>query len=330
MRRIVQMTFMACLAAEVLAAGQGRNIHEILAAARQALGGDQKLSAVTSITGTGTLTRAALDTSTTTDYDFALQLPDKFVEKQALAQLGTTTISRTSGFNGDELIETIDQPPSLGGGAMVFRMGPGLTPPGSAPLTADQAARAKKAGVLSNKQLCTKLVLGMLAAPLPTYPLEFTDKGVAESPDGKADVVGVTGEGDFDVTLFIDQQSHLPLMLSWMAKEPLVLTSTNGGPTGGAGGATVTQRQFSNPNAMTPEQRAQFLKDMDEERKEADAKRKIVEYRMYYADYRDVDGVKMPHTISRSIAGQPSDEITFEKIKINPKIDPKRFAVKQP
>ena len=34
--------------------------------------------------------------------------------------------------------------------------------------------------------------------------------------EGKADVLDVTGEGGFAARLFIDQKSHLPLMLTWM------------------------------------------------------------------------------------------------------------------
>ena len=64
------------------------------------------------------------------------------------------------------------------------------------------------------------------------YPLTFTYAGEAEAPEGKADVIDVKGEGDFAVRLFVDQKTHMPLMLSWMDKEPLVMTMTSGGPGG--------------------------------------------------------------------------------------------------
>ena len=58
----------------------------------------------------------------------------------------------------------------------------------------------------------------------------------------------------------------------------------------------------------------------------AEANRRTVEYRIYYADYRDLDGIKFPFSLQRSIDGKPSEQVTFEKVKINGKIDPKMFA----
>jgi hypothetical protein len=58
--------------------------------------------------------------------------------------------------------------------------------------------------------------------------------------------------------------------------------------------------------------------------------RKTVEFRLLYSDYKDVDdvdGVKFPFTISRSVDGQPQESLTLEKVKINPKIDPKKFDI---
>ena len=55
-------------------------------------------------------------------------------------------------------------------------------------------------------------------------PLEFKYAGQAEAPDGKADVLEVQGPDGFTAKLFVDGKTHLPLMLTWMDKEPLVMT----------------------------------------------------------------------------------------------------------
>ena len=78
---------------------------------------------------------------------------------------------------------------------------------------------------------------------------------------------------------------------------------------------------------MTPEEREKFEKDMAAQLKELEAKRRTVEFRVYYADYQPVDVVMLPHRIQSSVDGKPTEEITFEKVKVNQKIDPKRFAV---
>ena len=51
-----------------------------------------------------------------------------------------------------------------------------------------------------------------------------------------------------------------------------------------------------------------------------------VEYRLYYADYRDVDGVKFPFRLRRAIGPDTTEETTFDRFRVNPKIDPRKFA----
>jgi hypothetical protein len=130
-----------------------------------------------------------------------------------------------------------------------------------------------------------------------------------------------------------------------MDKEPLVMTMTSGpggasgAPAGGGtftttvggGGGTVTQhttilgdRGASAPQ-MTPAEREKFMAEMDARRKEAEARRRVVEYRVFYADYQPVNGVLLPHRIQRSIDGKPTEEMVFDQLKVNPKIDPKKF-----
>ena len=178
----------------------------------------------------------------------------------------------------------------------------------------------------------------MFAKSPAAYPLTMTFAGQAESPDGKADVIEVKGEGDFTARLFIDATTHLPLMLSWMAKEPLTMqrsvTSGPGGATAvtvGGGGVPRRHGRAARPGAprpnMTPEEREKLLKQLEEQRKEAEAKRRVVEYRLFYGDYRAVDGVQVPHRLQRSVDGKPAEEITFEKVKVNAKIDAKKFTV---
>jgi hypothetical protein len=147
----------------------------------------------------------------------------------------------------------------------------------------------------------------------------------------------VKGEGGFSAKLFIDAQTHLPLMLSWMDKEPITMmvgpggTVTAGGaPAAGAAGggnATFTRVEPSGGAPPTPEEREKMMKDIEARRKEAEAKARTVEYRLYYGDYKTVGGVQLPHRIQRSIDGKPTEEMIFDTIKVNPKIDAKKFQV---
>ena len=59
---------------------------------------------------------------------------------------------------------------------------------------------------------------------------------------------------------------------------------------------------------MTPEEREKMMKDLDARRKEAEAKLRTVEYRIYYGDYKSVGGVQFPARLSRrapSTASRP-------------------------
>lgn len=52
-----------------------------------------------------------------------------------------------------------------------------------------------------------------------------------------------------------------------------------------------------------------------------------VETRLYYADYRDVSGAKLPFRLRRAVGADTTEETTFDRFRLNTKIDPKRFTV---
>jgi hypothetical protein len=86
-------------------------------------------------------------------------------------------------------------------------------------------------------------------------------------------------------------------------------TVQSGGATVQSGGGTVTSGQMSEDR----------MKEM------MAAAQKLVEHRWYFSEYRDVDGVKLPFQIVRSVDGNTTEEITFDRFRLNQKIDPKRF-----
>src|SRR5208283_1637022 len=60
-----------------------------------------------------------------------------------------------------------------------------------------------------------RLLLALALYVDPAFPLRFTRAGVAEAPDGRADVLDVTGADGFNERLFLDEKSHFPLMLAY-------------------------------------------------------------------------------------------------------------------
>jgi hypothetical protein len=302
----------------------------VLADVRAALGGEEKLAAVKSIAAEGRSTKSSGGQSQANDFEMSIELPDKFVKKEVIGVMGSSTLTRTTGFNGNGLIELIDTPPSMGGGMVVTRMAGAGTPSGMK-ATPEQVEEQRKALLAMNKREYARLSLGMFAKNPADFPLDFTYAGEAEAPDGKAHIIDVKGPDGFTARLFVDTQTRLPLMLSWMDKEPLRMTSTGAGPGGGAsagsGTVIIGHGAAFGGQRMTPEQAEQMRSEMEQRMKEAEANRRTVEYRIFYGDYKAFAGVQMPTRIQRMIDGKPVEELTFEKIKVNPKIDPKKFEV---
>jgi hypothetical protein len=55
---------------------------------------------------------------------------------------------------------------------------------------------------------------------------------------------------------------------------------------------------------------------------------KPVEQRLYFADYREVDGLKLPFRLRRAVGGETTEETVFDRFRINPNIDPRKFEVR--
>jgi hypothetical protein len=342
MRKVMNGLVVAMLAVPALVIGQAGDVNKVLADMRAALGGADKVAAVKTLTATGrTLRTNQAGTTSESEFELAIEFPDKYMMRSVLANMGTMSIYRNSGFNGNGLINLIDQPPSLGGGSGASAGGGGMqvfmrpsgaaTGPGGTQ-TPEQKTEADRLLIAAQKKDFARLTVGLLGSSFAAFPLEFSYAGEAEAADGKANVVDVKGADEFTARLFVDAKTNLPLMLSWMAFEPLVMQqniSRGGGPGQPMvmpGGTTFTQGSRGGAQ-MTEEERAKLMADMAARQKEAEANRKMVEYRVYYSNFRNVSGLKLPHTLQRSVAGKPTEEMTFDSIKVNPKIDSKKFEI---
>jgi len=55
---------------------------------------------------------------------------------------------------------------------------------------------------------------------------------------------------------------------------------------------------------------------------------KPVENRLFYADYRDVAGLRLPFRLRRAVGADTTEETTFDRFRVNVRIDPKKFLAK--
>src|SRR4051812_38086646 len=182
----------------------GRDPAAILAAAREALGGEKRLSAIRNFVATGRTRQVRGDNLVPIEFEIDVELPDKYVRKDEIpAQESGPT---STGFNGQELIQ-MPVP-----AAPMSPPGGGRT--GAPPPTPAQLEAGKNARVVTVKQDFVRLTLGMFAASFSTYPLTFTYVGQAEAPQGRADVIEAKGAPNFTARLFVNSQTHLPIMVS--------------------------------------------------------------------------------------------------------------------
>jgi hypothetical protein len=263
---------------------------ELLAQARAAIGGDSKVSKVQALSCTGSLQRGLGDRQIGGEVTIDLQLPDKFLRTDSVSPMGDGALIVTEqGVNGDKVLRSSKTLNTSPG--MMIRMPPPPAPGSDAEMQLLRNSRAELA----------RLSVALLLTSPSSTPLEFTYGGEAESPDGKADVLDVKGPSSFAAKLFLDKATHRPLMLTYRGVAPRMVMQTQRGDGPGAG-----QRQEL-PPPPTPEQ---------------------VDISMFLDDYRSVDGVMLPHHITRAVGGQPSEEWTFKTVKVNPTFKADTFAAK--
>jgi len=175
-----------------------------------------------------------------------------------------------------------------------------LDPPPAAPLP-EPARKARTAGL---KQDFARLALGMFAASFAAYPLTFAYAGEAQAPQGTADVLDAKGPDNMTLRLFIHSETHLPIMVSWKGPAAGARGARGGPPPDAARGAAPAAPGATPPAASRPAPPDLWL---------------------YFGDYRDVDGLQLPFRLRRATGADTTEETTFDRFKLNPKIDPKKF-----
>jgi hypothetical protein len=310
----------------------------VMSRVRQALGGEQKLAALKALSlradyrremsagpmgGGGGATFIMMtgpggpashgSQQATGKIEIDVDLPDRYLR----ADIGSSgfSMTRTEGFeSGRPFLELVPNSPGM-------RV--------QADRPTDDPTRAKNALKRSNTELA-RLMLGLVGATHPGFPVTYAYAGQAESPDGKADLVDITGPDDFEVRLFVDVETHLPLMLTFVEAEPRMVMRTM---TSGAGGAQpANEGGAQRPPVtgagtrveLTPEQRA----ELEKQRAEAEATPpKMIEFRLFFSDYRKIDGVSLPHKIARGTGGTTTEEWDVTSYKVNPTFKADRFKV---
>lgn len=151
--------------------------------------------------------------------------------------------------------------------------------------------------------------------------------GTAESPDGRADVVEIRPV-DMPVThLFLDEKSHLLLMITWQGTAPQLFIRGGRRGAGGAGGGDANQAVPALPSETGDQPAPGPPPDGQGARRGGPALETTL--RMTLADYKAVGGIKLPRTITRGVNGQTNEEWRELNYKVNPSLKANTFDQKK-
>jgi hypothetical protein len=222
---LVLVPLVATVSLHAVAPQADAKAEEVLNAARAALGGDEALAKVQSATVTGSTRRIMGEREFSSDVTLDLLLPDKFkrTEEMSFGQ-GGPSVTRVSAVNGTEVW---DDGTNRGGGGFMMRMGGpggpgGAAGPGGAGREPTEEERARFRQFQERRMKGERARYSLILLLKSDAPVTYA--GVAEAPDGKADVLEFTPEGAPPMKLFVDRESHKPLMLTYEGVLPRMFT----------------------------------------------------------------------------------------------------------
>jgi hypothetical protein len=284
----VAAVLLAAHAIEAVAQGAADRAAAVLAQARQALGGEERLRQVSRLQAAGDFRRVLGEMQMEGELELLLEAPDKLRRNEEIAMPGGATMTRTEVVNGTEVWDDSGQRGGMGHGVAMIMRGPG-------------GAALDPEGVKEMQRRMRRAELRRYAAAwLLAAEGTVVHAGIAEAPDGKADVIEIAPGDGAPMRLFIDQETHLPLMITWRGPQPRMMVRRGGGPPPGRDDAAREAAQAGPPTEVT--------------------------FEMRLAEYREVDGVMLPHRITRAIDGQPNEEWTIASYKVNPSFKSNTFT----
>jgi hypothetical protein len=271
----------------------------VLAEVRKALGGEDRFKDVQRLEVRGKSARAQGGSMIEGDFEFQFEFPDKFRRKEALTiGGGQAGIDLTQILNGTEVSEESAFLNSGGGfddgdgggrgGGRGGRGGRGGPQQLSALLggalpnpnaSPEEQQEAQRQAVASEMARLEMVLLLKSSQPVAWI-------GTAESPDGTADVLEFKTPDGTATRLLVDSKTRTPLMLTWTGVSIQMGGRGNRGGGGRGGGGNVAAQQAT--------------------------------LQLYVSDYKNVNGLRLPHLIQRGPNGETTEELVVRNYRINP------------
>ncbi len=291
--RALLAAFVLVLLVGVPAFAQDR-AQEVLAQARSAMGikGD---AAVTSLTVGANVRRVVptVNMELTSDVQLEFLFPDKYRRTENIS-IGAVSRTISTGINGSDLLYD-------DGGIAAMT---GVDPKAPGP-THDNMIKGLKEDAF-------RMATIALLAPPPSSNCTVTSAGVAEAPDGKADVVDIKGPDKLNLRLFFDTGSHR-LLLATFEVESIDAEQMK----------ALTQKAMEKAKA-DPANASKVVQEMRDESEKLP--KKLITVQMHFSEPKALGGLTLPTKMSVDGLPQGVEEWTFSSLKLNPSLKPERFA----
>jgi outer membrane lipoprotein-sorting protein len=282
----------------------------LMTEARKAIGGEERLRALKAVQASGTFKRTAGNNTIEGDFEVFIEPPSRYRRNETTGTAGGPIGERVEILNGTEVWEEssngfpggrfgfgggFGRGGGFGDGGGRGRVGGrdgGQGGGGQATAPAIDPERLREA---QRRQRQNELARLMLMWFLTTdAPVSWV--GTAQSPDGTADVLEVKPAEGAATRVFLDPTTHMPLMMT--------NTGFGGGGRGrrggGGGAAGPDGRAGSPPPQITIE--------------------------THLSEYKTVNGIKLPHLITRGVNGQTNEELEIKSYRINPNLKQNTFT----
>lgn len=239
-------------------------LEELLAKSAASLGGADRLRAVQSFSMTGTFRRAFPDRDRSGVYEISFLSPDKFKKVETAEMTSDLRITLTQTLNKNEgWSDTY-----LKKGELELSIG---KPGSGAQSTSPNARKQMRA------DFARHLLAWFIADPT-LYSMGFNY--ARQDPASGTLMINLNGPDDFSARVVLDPNTHLPLMMNYRGRPPLI---------------EVNEREMK--EAAAPYE---------------------TEIQVYFSDYRAENGIVLPHHIKVESGGKFLEEFKMNSCRVNP------------
>ena len=288
---------------------------ELIRQARQAVGGEQSIAAVRSLTITGRATKTFdFDGTTKTeqgDWELNLQLPNqisKMVKLRHESNGGekTETVDRDIVIvrQGGELKEKVSLPNEGGekkrvafvvkneGGEKVVTGGDGEKVQDRRVILYKDEKDLRPAGGEFHQNELFRTTLALLLTAPQGVDVSYKYAGEGNVDGASCDIVEASAS-DSNIRLYLDKSSHFVVMMSYQAPKPFMIKIRKEDAKTDANGDVKVFRE----KMPAPE---------------------MAEFQVKFSDYRSVGGVMLPHRWTQTIGGKDDETIDITGYELNP------------